>query len=47
MEQVAEEAESLKVSLDKYSSRNQQRMMEAKEKAELLGRAVCHPLSIV
>ncbi|KAI3413082.1 Membrin [Psidium guajava] len=38
VEQVAEEAESLKVSLDKYSSRNQQRMMEAKEKAELLGR---------
>ncbi|EXC31705.1 hypothetical protein L484_008795 [Morus notabilis] len=39
VEQVAEEAESLKQSLDKYFLRNQRRMMEAKEKAELLGRA--------
>ncbi|KAK3405257.1 hypothetical protein EUGRSUZ_K01520 [Eucalyptus grandis] len=49
VEQVAEEAESLKVSLDKYSSRNQQKMMEAKERAELLGRAngdSAHVLSI-
>lgn len=39
VEQVAEEADSLKESLDKYSFRNQRRMMEAKERAELLGRA--------
>lgn len=39
VEQVAEEAESLKQSLDKYFLRNQRRMMEAKERAELLGRA--------
>ncbi|KAI4378395.1 hypothetical protein MLD38_015878 [Melastoma candidum] len=39
VEQVAEEAESLKESLDKYFLRNQKRMMEAKERAELLGRA--------
>ena len=40
MEQVAEEAESLKESLDKYSARKQKKMNEAKERAELLGRAV-------
>lgn len=40
MEQVAEEAESLKESLDKYSLRNQRKMNEARERAELLGRAV-------
>ncbi|XVF42601.1 hypothetical protein PTKIN_Ptkin01aG0377100 [Pterospermum kingtungense] len=39
VEQVAEEADSLKDSLDKYSMRNQRRMLEAKERAELLGRA--------
>ncbi|KAK9290075.1 hypothetical protein L1049_008239 [Liquidambar formosana] len=39
VEQVAEEADSLKESLDKYFLRNQKRMMEAKERAELLGRA--------
>ncbi|KAF5457029.1 hypothetical protein F2P56_021167 [Juglans regia] len=39
VEQVAEEAESLKQSLDKHSLRNQKRLMEAKERAELLGRA--------
>ncbi|XP_018834170.2 membrin-11-like [Juglans regia] len=39
VEQVGEESESLKQSLDKYSLRNQKRMMEAKERAELLGRA--------
>ncbi|GLT75798.1 hypothetical protein SLA2020_474950 [Shorea laevis] len=39
VEQVAEEADSLKDSLDKYSMRNQKRMIEAKERAELLGRA--------
>jgi hypothetical protein len=41
IEQIAEEAESLKDSLEKYNSRNHKRMMEAKERAELLGRAVC------
>ena len=40
---MAEEADSLKDSLDKYSMRNQRRMLEAKERAELLGRAVCKP----
>ncbi|CAM8877293.1 unnamed protein product [Rhodiola kirilowii] len=39
VEQVAEEADSLKESLDKYLARNQRKMMEAKERAELLGRA--------
>ncbi|KAA0041747.1 membrin-11 [Cucumis melo var. makuwa] len=39
VEQVAEEADSMKQSLDKYFLRNQKRMMEAKERAELLGRA--------
>ncbi|OIW02834.1 hypothetical protein TanjilG_29610 [Lupinus angustifolius] len=38
VEQVAEEAESLKESLDKYNFRNQKRMTEAKERAELLRR---------
>lgn len=41
VEQVAEEAESLKESLDKYFLRNQRRINEARERAELLGRAVC------
>ncbi|KAF3455288.1 hypothetical protein FNV43_RR05736 [Rhamnella rubrinervis] len=39
VEQIAEEADSLKQSLDKYFVRNQKRMTEAKERAELLGRA--------
>ncbi|KAK7300201.1 hypothetical protein RJT34_11038 [Clitoria ternatea] len=39
VEQIAEEAESLRGSLDKYNSRNQKQMMEAKERAELLGQA--------
>ncbi|CAI0433181.1 unnamed protein product [Linum tenue] len=39
VEQVAEEAESLKESLDRYFARNQRRMKEAQERAELLGRA--------
>ncbi|GAY39987.1 hypothetical protein CUMW_048590 [Citrus unshiu] len=39
VEQVAEEAESLKESLDKYFLRNQRRINEARERAELLGRA--------
>ncbi|CAO2839729.1 unnamed protein product [Amaranthus hypochondriacus] len=39
VEQVAEEAYSLQESLDKYFSRNQRRMQEAKERAELLGGA--------
>ncbi|KAE9596329.1 hypothetical protein Lal_00048675 [Lupinus albus] len=38
VEQIAEEAESLKESLDKYNLRNQKRMTEAKERAELLRR---------
>ncbi|CAJ1854528.1 unnamed protein product [Sphenostylis stenocarpa] len=39
VEQIAEEAESLRESLDKYNLRNQKRMREARERAELLGRA--------
>ncbi|XP_042493630.1 membrin-11 [Macadamia integrifolia] len=39
VEQVAEEADSLKQSLDKHLLHNQKRMQEAKERAELLGRA--------
>ncbi|XP_058743046.1 membrin-11-like [Vicia villosa] len=39
LEQIAEEAESLRESLEKYNSRNHKRMMEAKDRAELLGRA--------
>ncbi|XP_030452949.2 membrin-11-like [Syzygium oleosum] len=39
VEQVAEETESLKESLDKHFLRNQKKMMEAKERADLLGRA--------
>ncbi|KAJ9693703.1 hypothetical protein PVL29_009585 [Vitis rotundifolia] len=39
VEQVVEESDSLKESLDKYFLRHQKRMMEAKERAELLGRA--------
>ncbi|KAL2329194.1 hypothetical protein Fmac_022621 [Flemingia macrophylla] len=39
VEQIAEEAESLRASLDKYNLRNQNRMREANERAELLGRA--------
>ncbi|MCL7052138.1 hypothetical protein MKW94_021822, partial [Papaver nudicaule] len=39
VEQIAEEADSLKDSLDKYSLRHQKRMTEAKERAELLQRA--------
>ncbi|GAB4850957.1 Membrin-11 [Ancistrocladus abbreviatus] len=38
VEQIAEESELLKESLDKYFSRHQRRMLEAKERAELLGR---------
>ncbi|BAT92819.1 hypothetical protein VIGAN_07166200 [Vigna angularis var. angularis] len=37
--QIAEEAESLRASLDKYNLRHQKRMREANERAELLGRA--------
>ncbi|KAK3033725.1 hypothetical protein RJ639_034500, partial [Escallonia herrerae] len=39
VEQVAEEADSLKESLDKYFQRRQKRVQEAQERAELLGRA--------
>ncbi|PHU11823.1 Membrin-12 [Capsicum chinense] len=38
-EQVAEEAESLKASLDKYNLRHQWRMQEARERAELIERS--------
>ena len=43
MEQVTDEAISLKQSLDNYFLRNQKRVMEAKERVELLGRAICNP----
>ncbi|KAH8491361.1 hypothetical protein H0E87_023490 [Populus deltoides] len=46
VELVAEEAGSLKESLDRYFARNQRRMKEAQERAELLGRAVCFLLSV-
>ncbi|QCD79407.1 golgi SNAP receptor complex member 2 [Vigna unguiculata] len=39
VEQIAEEAESLRASLDKYNLRHQKRMREANERAELLERA--------
>ncbi|XP_031478552.1 membrin-11-like [Nymphaea colorata] len=39
VEQVAEEVDSLKDSLEKYVLRHQKRMLEAKERAELLERA--------
>ncbi|XP_050235487.1 membrin-11 [Mercurialis annua] len=39
VEQIAEEVESLKQSLNRHFSRNQRRMTEAQERAELLGRA--------
>ncbi|PSS23542.1 Membrin-11 like [Actinidia chinensis var. chinensis] len=39
VEQVAEESDSLKESLDKYFLRNQRRTQEARERTELLGRA--------
>lgn len=40
VEQVSEEVDSLRESLDKYTFRNQKRMTEARERAELLQRAV-------
>lgn len=42
VEQIAEEAESLKGSLDKYNLRNQKRVRESNERAELFRRAVRH-----
>lgn len=39
VEQVAEEVDSLRESLDKHTFRNQKRMTEARERAELLQRA--------
>ncbi|KVH90535.1 GOSR2/Membrin/Bos1 [Cynara cardunculus var. scolymus] len=39
VEQVAEEADSFRESLDRYFQRQQKRMQEAQERAELLGRA--------
>ncbi|MCE3216211.1 Membrin-11 [Datura stramonium] len=38
VEQVAEEADSLKESLDKYNLRHQRQMQEVREREELLGR---------
>ncbi|CAI9099302.1 OLC1v1036097C1 [Oldenlandia corymbosa var. corymbosa] len=49
VEQVAEEVDSLKNGLDKYSLRHQRRKQEAQERAELLGRTIgesSHILSI-
>ena len=40
MEQVAEEVDSLKESLNRLSMRQQKRTQEAKERAELIERAV-------
>ncbi|KAL7133728.1 hypothetical protein ABFS83_12G159500 [Erythranthe nasuta] len=39
VEQISEEAESFRASLDKYQSRHQKRVQDAQERAELLGRA--------
>ncbi|KZV14910.1 hypothetical protein F511_38018 [Dorcoceras hygrometricum] len=39
VEQVSEEAESLRASLDRYLSRHQKQIQEGQERAELLGRA--------
>ncbi|XP_071707689.1 membrin-11-like [Rutidosis leptorrhynchoides] len=39
VEQVAEESDSLRESLDRYMQRQQRRIQEAQERAELLGRA--------
>lgn len=47
MEQIAEEAESLRESLEKYNSRNHKRMMEAKEREELLGRVNGDPSHVL
>lgn len=44
VEQVAEEVDSLKESLDKHLLRNQKRVLEARERTELLQRAVCEYL---
>lgn len=46
MEHVAEEADSLKDSLDKYFQRHQRRMQEVQERDALLGRAVRSCLSL-
>lgn len=47
VEQIAEEAESLRESLEKYNSRNHKRMMEAKEREELLGRVNGDPSHVL
>ncbi|XP_047309589.1 membrin-11-like [Impatiens glandulifera] len=39
VEQVAEEADSIRESLDRYLVRNEKRVQEVKDRAELLGRA--------
>ncbi|KAL4277022.1 hypothetical protein AHAS_Ahas20G0265600 [Arachis hypogaea] len=40
VEQIAEEADSLRQSLDKYNIKNQKQITEAKERAKLLGLAL-------
>ena len=45
VEQLSEEVDSLKETLDKYSLRQKKRILEAKERAELFERAVIIPLS--
>jgi hypothetical protein len=45
VEQLSEEVDSLKETLDKHSLRQKKRILEAKERAELFERAVIIPLS--
>ncbi|KAL4391319.1 hypothetical protein AHAS_Ahas03G0233200 [Arachis hypogaea] len=47
VEQIVEEADSLKQPLDKYNIKNQKWIKEAKERAEILGRAVCTSIFIM
>lgn len=43
MEQLSEEVDSLKETLDRHSLRQKKRVLEAKERAELFERAVRNP----
>lgn len=45
MEQLSEEVDSLKETLDRHSLRQKKRILEAKERAELFERAVIIHLS--
>jgi golgi SNAP receptor complex member 2 len=45
VEQLSEEVDSLKETLDRHSLRQKKRILEAKERAELFERAVIIPLS--